>query len=160
MGRFHTNAAGGGPRTVKLGVLNITEKSEGNANGMGLADFIPRHMYEQIDFGSTYVNTLTSTEPNSSRLPMVVEDDRAVFKACVKLCGRIKNEDIRMVIIPDTKHLDEIYLSEAAINAACRPIRVESAFMEVPFDRDGNLALFVEGRDSEGRNSAGHDSAG
>ena len=58
-----------------------------------------------------------------------------------------------MVIIPDTKHMDEIYLSEAAINAACRPIRVESGFMEVPFDRDGNLSLFAEGRNSEGCNS-------
>lgn len=148
VGRFHTNAAGGGPRTIKLGVLNITEKSEGNANGMGLADFIPRHMYEQIDFGSTYVNTLTSTEPNSSRLPMVVENDRAVFQACVKLCGKIKKEEIRMVIIPDTKHLEEIYMSGAAIDAACRPIRVESGFMEVPFDRDGNLKLFEGSDDS------------
>ena len=150
VGRFHTNAAGGGPRTIKLGVLNITEKSEGNANGMGLADFIPRHMYKQIDFGSTYVNTLTSTEPNSSRLPMVVENDRDVFKACVKLCGRIRNDEIRMVIIPDTKHLDELYLSQAAIDAACRPIRVESELMEVPFDEDGNLLLFTEGHDSAG----------
>ena len=60
-----------------------------------------------------------------------------------------------MVIIPDTKHMDEIYLSEAAINAACRPIRVESGFMEVPFDKDGNLSLFAEGRNSEGCNSKG-----
>ena len=43
----------------QLFLRTVTEKSEGNANGMGLADFIPRHMYEQIDFGSTYVNTLT-----------------------------------------------------------------------------------------------------
>lgn len=68
----------------------------------------------------TYVNTLTSTEPNSSRLPMVVENDRAVFQACVKLCGKIKKEEIRMVIIPDTKHLEEIYMSGAAIDL-CLP---------------------------------------
>ena len=53
-----------------------------------------------------------------------------------------------MVIIPDTKHLEEIYMSGAAIDAACRPIRVESGFMEVPFDRDGNLKLFLGSDDS------------
>lgn len=142
IGRFHTNAAGGGPRTVKLGVLGITEKSEGNANGMGLADFIPRHMYEQINFESTYVNTLTSTEPNSSRLPMILDDDRAVFQACAKLCGQTSPDEIRMVIIPDTKHLDVVYMSEAAVRASVCPIRVDSAYEEVPFDSKGNLMLF------------------
>lgn len=142
IGRFHTNAAGGGPKTVKLGVLNVTEKSEGNANGMGLADFIPKHLYDQIDFESTYVNTLTSTEPNSSRLPMVLDDDRSVFQACIKLCGRVKPEDIRMVIIPDTKHLDQVYMSEAAVKAVVCPIKVEGEYMPVPFDQHGNLTLF------------------
>lgn len=59
----------------------MTEKSEGNANGMGLADFMPKHMYDQVDFDATYVNTLTSTEPNSSRMPMVLANDKEVFQA-------------------------------------------------------------------------------
>lgn len=142
IGRFHTSAAEGGPTTIKLGALNVSDHSEGNANGIGLADFIPRHMYNQIDFENTYVNTLTSTEPNSSRVPMVLESDRAVFQACVKLCGQTRNEDIRMVIIPDTKHLDNIYMSEAAIKAAVCPIKVESSFEDIPFDEEGNLRLF------------------
>lgn len=142
IGRFHTKAASGGPRTVKLGVLNVSEKSEGNANGMGLADFIPEHMYRQIDFESTYINTLTSTEPNSSRIPMVLENDRSVFQACVKLCGRRRIDDVRMVIIPDTKHLEEVYMSRAAVEAAVCPVEMESGYGEIPFDADGNLELF------------------
>ena len=142
IGRFHTTAADGGPKTIKLGALNVTEKSEGNANGVGLADFIPQHMFDQIDFKSTYINTLTSTEPNSSRLPMVLPDDRSVIQACVKLCGQVNPEDIRMVIIPNTKHLDEVYMSEAAVRAAVCPIRVESGYKEVPFDQNGSLSLF------------------
>lgn len=141
IGRFHTNAASGGPETVKLGVLNVTEKSEGNANGMGMADFMPRHMYEQIDFESTYVNTLTSTEPNSSRMPMVLDDDRRVFQACVKLCGQIDPNKIRMVVIPSTKHLDVVYMSEAAVKAAVCPIQVEDDYRDVPFDENGILKL-------------------
>lgn len=141
IGRFHTNAASGGPETVKLGVLNVTEKSEGNANGMGMADFMPRHMYEQIDFESTYVNTLTSTEPNSSRMPMVLDNDRRVFQACVKLCGQVDPQNVKLVIIPSTKHLDVVYMSEAAVKAAVCPIQVESDYQDVAFDESGNLNM-------------------
>ncbi len=142
IGRYHTNAASGGPETVKLGILNLTEKSEGNANGMGLADFMPRRMYDQIDFETTYVNTITSTEPNSTRVPMVLENDREVFQACVKLCGQIRNEDIRLVILRSTKHLDEVYMSEAAVKAADAPVEVLGPYGEVPFDEKGNMLLF------------------
>ena len=144
VGRFHTRAASGGPETIKLGVLNVTERSEGNANGMGLADFMPRHMYEQVDLETCYVNTLTSTEPSSTRIPMILANDREVFQACVKLCGQADPAKIRMAIIRSTKHLDEIYLSPAAVDAAVMPVEVTEAFHAVPFDGDGNLLLFRE----------------
>ena len=142
IGRFHTQAASGGPETIKLGVLNVTEKSEGNANGMGLADFMPKHMYDDVDFEAVYVNTLTSTEPNSSRMPMVLANDREVFQAGVKLCGQINEDDVRLVIIRSTKYLDEVYMSEAAVKAAVMPVEVVSDYQEVPFDENGNLTLF------------------
>ena len=142
IGRFHTQAASGGPDTIKLGVLNVTEKSEGNANGMGLADFMPKHMYDQVDFDATYVNTLTSTEPNSSRMPMVLANDKEVFQAGIKVSGQITEDDVRLVIIRSTKYLDEVYMSEAAVKAAVMPIEVVSDYEEVPFDENGNLLLF------------------
>ena len=142
IGRFHTQAASGGPDTIKLGVLNVTEKSEGNANGMGLADFMPKHMYDQVDFDATYVNTLTSTEPNSSRMPMVLANDKEVFQAGIKVSGQINEDDVRLVIIRSTKYLDEVYMSEAAVKAAVMPIEVVSDYEEVPFDENGNLLLF------------------
>jgi hypothetical protein len=145
VGRFHTTAASGGPHTIKLGLLDITPKSEGNANGMGLADFIPRRMYDKVSFETTYMNTLTSTEPNSSRLPMVLDDDKRVFQACVKLCGQVKNEDIRMMIIPSTKHLEEVYMSRAAVEEAKKlgavKIETEGTYIPVPFI-NGKLNLF------------------
>ena len=142
VGRFHTRAASGGPETIKLGVLNVTERSEGNANGMGLADFMPRHMYDQVDLETCYVNTLTSTEPSSTRIPMILSSDKEVFQACVKLCGQADARKIRMVIIRSTKHLDEVYLSSAAVDSAAMPIEVAGAYQDVPFDENDNLLLF------------------
>lgn len=142
VGRFHTNAAGGGPNTIKLGVLDVTDKSEGNANGMGLADFMPRRMVERVDFASTYVNTLTSTEPSSSRMPMVLDDDRRVIQAAIKLCGQVNEDDIRMVLIRSTKFLDEVYMSKAAVAAAVMPIETLGEYQELSFDETGKLLLF------------------
>jgi len=73
---------------------------------------------------------------------MVLANDKEVFQGCVKLCGQINNDDIRMVIIRSTKYLDEVYMSEAAIKAAVMPIEVVGDFEDVPFDEEGNLMLF------------------
>ena len=142
IGRYHTNAASGGPNTIKLGILNLTEKSEGNGNGMGLADFMPQHMFDQVDLQVSYMNTITSTEPNSTRIPMILANDKEVFQAGIKLCGQVNNDDIRLVIIRSTKYLDEVYMSEAAVKAAVKPVEVIGPYEEVPFDENGNLTLF------------------
>lgn len=145
IGRFHTTAAFGGPDTVKLGLLDLTAKSEGNANGMGLSDFITRRFYKKIDFESTWLNTLTSTEPNSSRMPTVLENDEQVTKACAKLCGQLKTEHIRLAIIKSTKDLGEIWLSPAALSSVVCPAQVRQTgdFAPIPFDQAGNLSFWA-----------------
>ena len=142
VGRFHTKAAYGGPNTIKLGVCDLTNKSEGNANGMGIADFITKKMYKKIDFQSTYMNTLTSTEPASSRMPMVLENDELMIKACIKLCGVINNKNIRMVIINSTKDLDEIYMTKGAVSSSNKKIEVIGKYKNIVFDNKRNMKLF------------------
>ena len=144
IGRFHTKAASGGPLTKKLGALDLSAKSEGNANGMGNADFVSKRLYDKIDFGDTYINTLTSTEPNSSRLPMVLETDKRIIQACVKLCGQTGTNDIRLVLIENTKKLDTVYMSEAAFSNACVGARIKraSGYEPLPFDDKDQLTLF------------------
>ncbi len=144
VGRFHTNAASGGPSTVKLGFLDISEKSGGNGNGMGLADFVSKKFFRKIDFESTYINAITSTEPNSVKLPLVLDNDKYVFQGCVKLCGVKNIQDIKLVIINNTKELDEIYMSKSAFENAVDKSKVkkESELFDIPFDDEGNLDLY------------------
>ena len=136
VGRFHTNAASGGPNTVKLGFLDISEKSGGNGNGMGLADFVSKKFFRKIDFESTYINAITSTEPNSVKLPLVLDNDKYVFQGCVKLCGVKNIQDIKLVIINNTKELDEIYMSKSAFENTVDKSKVkkESELFDIPFD--------------------------
>lgn len=144
VGRFHTNAASGGPNTIKLGFLDISEKSGGNGNGMGLADFVSKKFYDKVDFEATYINAITSTEPNSVKLPLVLDDDKYVFKGCVKLCGVRNLEDLKLVIINNTKELDEVYMSKAAFENIVDKSKVKkiSDLFDIPFDKYNNLNLF------------------
>ena len=144
VGRFHTNAASGGPNTVKLGFLDISEKSGGNGNGMGLADFVSKKFFRKIHFESTYINAITSTEPNSVKLPLVLDNDKYVFQGCVKLCGVKNIQDIKLVIINNTKELDEIYMSKSAFENTVDKSKVkkESELFDIPFDEEGNLDLY------------------
>ena len=144
VGRFHTNAASGGPNTIKLGFLDISEKSGGNGNGMGLADFVSKKFYDKVDFEATYINAITSTEPNSVKLPLVLDDDKYVFKGCVKLCGVRNLEDLKLVIINNTKEQDEVYMSKAAFENVVDKSKVKkiSDLFDIPFDKYNNLNLF------------------
>lgn len=141
IGRYHTKAASGGPSITKIGVLSLNDSSNGNANGMGMADFISRRFYDKIEFESTYLNAITSTEPNSIKLPMVLDNDKYVLKACAKTCGILDHNKIKLVIIENTKNLNEIYMSKAAYEAIEDKSLVEiiGDYECVKFDEKNNL---------------------
>ena len=144
VGRYSSTTASGGPKIKTMGVLDLTEDSHGNANGMGLADFITKRLYDKTDLETVYMNALTSTATVLSKIPMILEKDEYVFRACAKHSGRLDPEDIRLVIIKSTKELGEVYMSRAAYEANIDPehCRLESDFFEIPFDEEGNLLLF------------------
>jgi len=144
IGRFHTRAASGGPDITMLGILSLSEATGGNANGMGLADFCSRRLSDQIDFTTSYINSLTSTAPGSSKLPAVMNNDKQVLQACLKLCGKQRTEDIKLALIKNTKYLDQIYLSRTAFMAVSEPEQVEKTgdYLAIPFDEKGTLNLF------------------
>lgn len=143
IGRYHTKAASGGPNITKIGVLNLNSSSNGNANGMGLADFISKKFYNNIEFESTYLNAITSTEPNSIKLPMVMENDKYVFKACAKTCGILNYEDIKLVIIENTKNLNEVYMSKKAYESISenKMAETQGSYFQIKFDDNGNFIV-------------------
>ena len=133
-----------GPFVEALGLLRLTEQSEGNANGCGMADFISRRLRAAVDEEATWVNALTGMHPEIARLPIALANDRLVFQGCVKASGQLDQDRMRLVIIRNTNALGEIYVSRAALDSIQErdKIQVCSEFMDVPFDAAGNLCLF------------------
>ena len=149
VGRFHNTSASGGPNTIKLGLLDIDDNTSGNGNGFGLADCVSKKLYDKLVLEATYLNAITSTEPNSVKLPPVLNSDKEVFQGCIKLCGKInKNGDIdyhniKLVIIENTKYIDKVYMSKAAFEAVVNKEKVEKVgdYFNIKFDREGNYKV-------------------
>lgn len=111
------DAAHGGPNVRTIVLLSITEVSAGNALGIGLADFIPAALANQIDWQKTYVNCFTAgiAGVRRSRMPMVLPDEDACIKAALSMCGRGFDEPKRVVRIDSTLHATEAWVSDAVL---------------------------------------------
>ncbi|MDR1508542.1 MAG: nickel-dependent lactate racemase [Synergistaceae bacterium] len=141
LGRYHTPYASGGPDIARIAVLDITDKSSGNGNGLGILDFTTRRAFEKFDFEQSYPNSLTSTVPMSVKIPMVLRNDRQAIQSAIKTCNAMDRSAVRIVRIKNTVSLSEIEVSESLMPyAADHPnLSVEGAVGELPFDADGNL---------------------
>lgn len=126
---------------VKMAVLDVTDNSHGNACGMGLADVTTRRLFNKINFDFTYPNVITSTATNSGRIPLIMESDRLAVQCAIKTCNAPELSKIRMVRIPNSLRLSQIYISEAILPEA---VEQEAAVVlsepeEFSFDADGNF---------------------
>jgi hypothetical protein len=141
IGRYPTPYASGGPDIAKIAVLDLSEPTHGNANGMGAADFITRKLADKIDFKMVYANGLTSTVVIPTRMPMVLDDDRDAILAAVKTCNARDLARARVVRIKDTLHMGNIFVSDSMLpEARSNPaIEVLSAPADLVFDPAGNL---------------------
>jgi len=140
-GRYPTPYASGGPDIARIVLLDLTEATHGNANGMGAADFITRKLFDKIDFQPTYANSLTSTVPGPVRVPMVLDDDCDAIMAAIKTCNSRNPAQARVVRIKDTLHMGEISISESMLPEARAnsAIKILSEPEELVFDDAGNL---------------------
>lgn len=145
-GRFPTPYATGGPGIAKLVVLDLTAATHGNASGVGAADITTRKLFSKIDFQSTYANVITSTVFRGTSIPPMFDTDEDAVKAAVKTCNAPDISKTRMIVIQDTMHMGDIYISESLLaEAKANPdIEILSGPMDMPFDSDGNFRLFSQ----------------
>lgn len=138
-GRYPTPYASGGPQVNKMVVLDLTEATDGNANGMGTADFTTRRLVDKTDFKVTYANGLTSTVVGPTHMPTVLDNDYDAIRAAIKTSNAFDLNTVRLIRIKDTLHLGEIYISEAMLTEAqgIPSITVLSEPQEMQFDSNG-----------------------
>jgi hypothetical protein len=127
------------PRITRIAVSDLTDKSHGNAIGVGLADYTTQRLVDKIDRYQTYVNGLTSGSPERGRLPMVAAHAREAAEWSLMTCGAVDSARARLVRIKDTLHLARFLASEALLPdiEADPRLRISGSFAPLAFDDSG-----------------------
>lgn len=127
------------PHIKTIAALSLVPESQGNAIGVGLADFITRRLRDAIDEHKTLVNVLTTGDMDRAKIPATLLDDEAVVNMIAQRFGTE-----RWMFIPNTLHLEELYVTEDLRDElANHPIcRVEPAPIPLTF-ASGRCQLFT-----------------
>lgn len=140
-GRYPTPYANGGPEVSKMVLLDLTERSHGNANGIGTADIVSKRLVEKMSLEQTYPNALTSTVTGPVKIPLTLDNDYDAICAAVKTCNAINLNKTRIVRLKNTLSLSEFWVSEAiAEELAADNIPLEiGGLQDWKFNDQGNL---------------------
>lgn len=143
-GTWSTPYGGGGIKKQRTCVLDLTDVSHGNGLGIGQADTTTLRFFNKMDFLATYPNALTSTVFLPVKLAMVLRDDRMAIQAAVKTCNHVQPGQLRIVLIRNSLHMGELYLSEAFFEQAkaTEGMEIVSGCEPMPFDEKGNLLIW------------------
>ena len=129
------------PHAKRIFVRNLSPGSDGNANGIGLADVTTQRLVDAIDLNKTYQNALTAISPEKAAVPMHFETDRQCVETCLNTIGMVGPEEARIVRIKNTAALETLWISRAlGAEAASNPdIQVVGTWEPMGFDNEGNL---------------------
>jgi hypothetical protein len=131
------------PYIQYLAVLDLSEASHGNATGVGLADFTTQRLAEKIDRNATYLNCLVSGGPIRAAVPMTLPNDEELFRAVWTSLKPDDMEEVRAMVIENTLHLEEVWVSEALLPEIEEIEGVELVGKPEPlqFDEEGRIVL-------------------
>jgi len=129
------------PRVKRVFVRDLTEKTEGNATGIGLADFTTTRLVEKMDKHKTYMNVITGISPEKAAIPIHFDTDREILQACFDTIGDTPPADAMVVHIKDTLSVHQISVSRAYADqiAANGHLKLLSEWKEMALDSQGNM---------------------
>jgi hypothetical protein len=129
------------PDMRQIFVRGLSERTHGNAAGIGLADFTSTRLIRAMDYQSTVINCLTAGYPEGANLPVHFETDREVVDAALAIIGTRDPASARVLHIRNTLHLEEVEVSEPCLYEPERATEfaVDKPVAEFSFDSSGNM---------------------
>lgn len=126
--------------TKRLGLLNLSKKTKGNALGVGTADFITEKIFREMDYEATIMNVMTSISIRKGGIPIYLPNDQKVIQACYSTIGPVDKDKVRAIIIKDTLNITESLVSASLLEDVQENPLVEILErVKLEFDKDGNL---------------------
>ncbi len=128
------------PRITRIVLRDLSEKTRGNAIGLGLADYVHRRVVAKMDAEMTALNCITALAPEKGRIPISLPSDRLAVGAALRSIGIWTPPSIRLAWIVNTASLEELAVSPAlAEEARAKGLVVDETAFPLPFGPDGEL---------------------
>jgi hypothetical protein len=139
---FRGQATDSQPQMRHIFVRGLTQRTHGNATGIGLADFTTTRLVRAMDYRATVINCLTAGYPEGANLPVHFETDREILDAALAINGTRSPQEARVVRIRNTLCLEEVEVSEACLQEAqpATAFTVVNSPQPPTFDGAGNLS--------------------
>lgn len=140
-GRFAVPYVKGEKNVQHIAVLDLTEETHGNCNGLGLADVTTKRLVDKIDVDCTFPNVVTSTVLCTPKIPLFTHSDKSCIQIALRTCNYIDRAHPRIVRIRDTMNLEQIEISEAMLPEAeaSQHVEVLTQPEDWKFNEEGNL---------------------
>lgn len=142
-GRFvQPQYCSGGIDAEKVVILDLSDETHGNAQGIGLAEVTTRRLFNKMKLEMTYPTGATNTFLHLMKIPMIMDNDREALQLALCCCPDAEDQtNMKMIRIPNTAHIDVIEISEGMLPLAkANPnIEILSEPYELAFDENGNL---------------------
>jgi len=142
-GRFvQPKYCSGGIQAEKCVVLDITDETHGNAQGIGLAEVTTRRLVNRMKLEMTYPTGVTNTFLHLMKIPMIMDNDREAIQLALMCCPEAEDHDhMKMIRIPNTAHIGVIEISEGMLPLVENNPNFEvlTEPYDLPFDENGNL---------------------
>ncbi|MCG6533171.1 MAG: DUF2088 domain-containing protein [Syntrophales bacterium LBB04] len=133
------------PQIGRIVVLRLSKASEGNANGLGLADFTTKKLVEAIDWKATLTNVRTTGFWGRAFCPPFPGSDYDAIQWALESLKVGPDYPITVARIANTLHLEKLWLNQAVWSLASGCERI-GPFTPLSFDRQGDITLgCVEG---------------
>jgi len=129
------------PRIRWIFVRDMSVRSDGNALGIGMANFTTKRLVDKIDYAKTLINAVTSVNPDAARVPLTLANDKEAIEVALGMIGLTPPEKARAVRIKNTLQLTEIEVSESLLDEVNINDRLSQITEIYPmtFDSGGNL---------------------
>jgi len=132
------------PKIKRIVVCDLTEGSEGNAVGVGIADIITQRLLDKIDMAALNINSVTGVCPEMGKIPLTLQNDREAIEVAIKCVGLIPQSRLKIMRIKNTSLLSEVDVSAAYEEELSNRNELEIVIPKraMVFDQEGNLETF------------------
>ncbi len=129
------------PKIREIFVRALTKKTNGNATGIGIAEYCRSQLARDMNLEMTRINCITSGHVSAGAVPLHFESDREVLHAALPQARDPTPAGAKWIWIRDTLHLATVACSEAYLSAAGSrdDLEVIASPRPLAFDEAGNL---------------------